>query len=201
MDGLSQRLRGQHARADVRAAPAARLGLIAALLATAPAWALALHPHLNVWALFDGETHLLRSFFLKELIAAGEMYPRWFPQQYGGYGYPTLAYYAPLTYYLLLALAALPALGIYESFQLLAAAGGAFLVAGVYALAWRLWTHAPAAFLAATLTAYAPFVLPDNLFRAGALPRVVGLALAVWLLAACVGLWRAAQGRRRVAPW
>jgi hypothetical protein len=184
----------------VRAAPAGRLGLVAALLATAPAWALALHPHLDVRALFDGETHLLRSFFLEELIAAGELYPRWFPQQYGGYGYPTLTYYAPLTYYLLLTLAALPVIGIYESFQLLSAGAGAALVAGVYALAWRLWRHAPAAFLAAALTAYAPFVLPDNLYRAGALPRVIGLALAAWLLTACVALWQAARVRRRVAP-
>ncbi|MGI8422689.1 MAG: hypothetical protein ACR2NO_00990 [Chloroflexota bacterium] len=36
-----------------------RRGALVALLVTAPAWALALHPHLDVWALFDGKAHLL----------------------------------------------------------------------------------------------------------------------------------------------
>ncbi len=84
-----------------------RRGLGALLVLTLPAWAPLLHPHFSLWKVFDGGLHLRRTLFLRELIADGNWYPRWLPQQFGGYGYPTLNFYAPGLYYLTLALAAL----------------------------------------------------------------------------------------------
>jgi len=79
-------------------------GLILALLASFWAWAPLVDPSVSVWRTFDARNHMIRTHFLLELIPEGEWFPRWFPQQFGGYGYPTLNFYAPLTYYLTAAL-------------------------------------------------------------------------------------------------
>ena len=86
--------------------PAWLPGLALLLLLTVPAWGPLLHPGFSLWQVYDGNLHLRRALFLREMIAGGDWYPRWFPQQFGGYGYPTLNFYAPGLYYLTLALAA-----------------------------------------------------------------------------------------------
>ena len=98
-------------------------GLLVAVLLTLPAWAPFLRPDLNLWQLFDGSSHLRKAWLLAQQIKDGNWYPRWIPDLYGGYGYPTFTFYAPATYYLTLALALLPRIGLYEAFQVLGAGG------------------------------------------------------------------------------
>lgn len=59
----------------------------------------------------DAELHVFRLAELARVVAGGELYPRWAPNFYFGYGYPIFNYYAPLSYYLGLPLALLPGLG------------------------------------------------------------------------------------------
>ena len=47
----------------------------------------------------DAELHIFRLHELTLLIQGGEIYPRWAPNFYHGYGYPIFNYYAPLSYY------------------------------------------------------------------------------------------------------
>ncbi|CAA9281446.1 MAG: hypothetical protein AVDCRST_MAG77-3879 [uncultured Chloroflexi bacterium] len=176
----------------------ASLGVALAL--TLPAWGRFLHPGLDLWALPDGDGHLTRAIQLAALVREGNWYPRWLPQHVGGYGYPALNYYSPAAYYVLLALAALPAVNLFSAFQIAGAAGALGAIVGVFALAWRTLQHPPAAAVAAVAVAYAPYLIQGNLYDRGALPEVIGLALAVWLLVACHGLWMVHAARSR-APW
>jgi hypothetical protein len=178
------------------AVPAWLPGLLVAVLLTLPAWAPFLRPDLNLWQLFDGSSHLRKAWLLAQLIKDGNWYPRWIPDLYGGYGYPTFTFYAPATYYLTLALALLPRIGLYEAFQVLGAGGAAAIVGGVYALAWRLWRHAPAAVWSVAAVAYAPYLFPNNLFMSGWVPQILGNALTVWLLVALLGLWQTVAAPR-----
>ena len=153
--------------------------------------------------LLDGDQHLAKAYSLAQLLAGGERFPRWTPDLYGGYGYPTFVFYAPATYYLLAALATLPGTGLGAAYQVAGAVAAVALVAGAYALGWTLWRNGPAALLTAGAVAYAPYALPTNLFLRGAVPEVAGLALLVWLLCAVTLAWRAAPGagRRGAGRW
>jgi hypothetical protein len=189
-------------RADLRL-PAWAPGLLLALALSLPAWAPFLHPRLEVGRLLDGDQHLAKAYSLAQLLGGGERFPRWTPDLYGGYGYPTFVFYAPATYYVLAALAALPATGLGAAYQVAGASAAAVLVAGAYALGWTLWRNGPAALVAAGAVAYAPYALPTNLFLRGAVPEVAGLALLVWLLCAVTLAWRAppGAGRHAVGGW
>ena len=79
---------------------------------------------------------MFRTHFLLELIPKGEWFPRWFPQQFGGYGYPTLNFYAPLTYYLTAALATLLPGGsaLEAGYVTLLVVASVVVVTGTYAL-------------------------------------------------------------------
>src|SRR5690554_6607688 len=57
----------------------------------------------------DAELHVFRLAELASLVGEGELYPRWAPHFYFGYGYPIFNYYAPLAYYLGLPFALSPA--------------------------------------------------------------------------------------------
>ena len=177
-------------------------GLLLTFVLTAPAWLLFLHPDLDLWELSDGATHLARAYSLEQHIASGDWYPRWFAEHYSGYGYPALNFYAPATYYLIALLAALlPGVGLYGSLQLMGVIGALGMIAGVYALGWKLWRHGPAALFAAAIVAYAPYPLPPNLFLRAAIPEMLGLGLLVWLLVGCTGLWFATSDGRRPTWW
>ena len=173
-------------------------GLLLALVLTAPAWLPFLHPNLNIWELYDGPIHLVRSYSVQQHIASDDWYPRWFAEHYGGYGYPYLNFYAPASYYLTALLASsLPGLGIYTSLQLAGVVGVPGMISGIYTLCWKLWRHGPAALLAAAIVAYAPYPLAINLFLRGAIPEVVGAGLLV----GCTGLWLAAVAGRQFTAW
>ena len=59
----------------------------------------------------DAELHIFRLAELSFLVRGGELYPRWAPNFYHGYGYPIFNYYAPLTYYVGLLFELLPGVG------------------------------------------------------------------------------------------
>ena len=181
-------------------------GLILALVATFWAWAPLLDPSRSVWRTFDAPNHMVRTHLLAVMASQGEWFPRWFPQQFGGYGYPTLNFYASLTYYLTAALATLfPGGSALEgAYVTLLVVASVVVVTGTYALGWVLWRHGPAALLMAMSVAYGPYVLQTNLFVAGAAPHVLGLGLMAWLLTAIHELWRPVPGyawSRRRSWW
>jgi len=167
-------------------------GLFLALIATFWAWAPLIDPSFSVWRTFDAPNHMVRTHLLEVMASQGEWFPRWFPQQFGGYGYPTLNFYAPLTYYVTSALAmVLPGGSAIETaYVTVLVVASITVVTGTYALGWVLWRHGPAALLMAVSVAYGPYVLQTNLFVAGAGPHVLGLGLMAWLLAAVHELWR-----------
>jgi hypothetical protein len=182
--------------------------LTATLALTAPVWAAFLLPTLDIWAVPDGDGHLTRAIELARLIRAGSWYPRWLPEHAGGYGYPALNFYGPATYYATVAIAALPAVNLYSAYQAVGAIASLGVIIGAHTLAWRVLRDWRAALLAGTAIAYAPYVVVGNLFDRGALPEVEGIALTLWLLVACHGLWTAiaapAPGqpaRSRVTRW
>ena len=187
--------------------PAWLVGLTVTFAFTLPAWAPVLSPAFSLWQVDDGRLHLHRALFLGQLIRDGNWLPRWLPQQYGGYGYPTLTFYAPGLYYLVLALAALAAPfvgtsnGLYAGMQGATDLAALAVVLGTFLLVWELWRHAPAAFLAATSVAYAPYVIQGNVYISGSMTHVLGLAWMILLLAACAGIWQRAAVGRPAAGW
>ena len=101
------------------------IGLLMALLLTLPAlWPLLALQGLP--ATPDGPHHLFRLLDFDLALRGDDLYPRWLANHGFGYGFPTLNFYAPLTYYL----AELPHLlgfGFITSLKLVIAVG--FLVA------------------------------------------------------------------------
>ncbi|MEY4406378.1 MAG: hypothetical protein RL345_844, partial [Chloroflexota bacterium] len=167
-------------------------GLLLAILATLWAWCPLVDPTVSVWRTYDAPNHMVRTHLLAVMASQGEWFPRWFPQQFGGYGYPTLNFYAPLTYYVTAALATLFPGGsaIETAYVIVLGVASVAVVTGTYALGWLLWRHGPAALLMAVCVAYGPYVLQVNLFVAGSVPQLFGHALMAWLLAAVHELWR-----------
>lgn len=163
-----------------------------------PAWILVLDPTVNVWSEYDGANHMVRSYLLSRAWNQGEWYPQWSPEQFGGYGYPTLNFYAPLVYIVVAGVArVLPvANGIYDAYVLVTAGAALLLFARTYALAVAVTRHRPVGVVAACLVAYGPYALIPNLYIFGSVPHVAGLALMAWLLTAAHETW-APTGR----PW
>ena len=169
------------------------IGMILAVVATVWAWTV---PSFKVWRTFDGANHMFRTHFLLQMASQGEWFPRWFPQQYGGYGYPTLTFYAPLTYFLMAGLEAVLPGGssIQDAYEAVLVLSAFVVVTGTYSLGWSLWRHAPAAILMAVSVAYGPYVLQTNLLLAGAAPHVLGLGLMPWMLVCMHEGWRQVPG-------
>ena len=122
----------------------------------------------------DGLLHLYRLVALQQAVQQGGLFPRWLPDLAYGYGFPLFVFYAPLAYYLTLAL----------TWSGLSFAGGfnaslslALLLAGsgVYLLVKDMFGPR-AGLLAGVAYVYAPFQLLNSLARGG-LP-------AAWALAA-----------------
>ena len=134
-------------------------GLLLAILATLWAWCPLVDPTVSVWRTLDAPNHMVRTHLLAVMASQGEWFPRWFPQQFGGYGYPTLNFYAPLTYYLTAALATLFPGGsaLEAAYVTLLVVASVVVVTGTYALGWVLWRHGPAALLMAMSVAYGPY--------------------------------------------
>jgi hypothetical protein len=105
----------------------------------------------------DAELHIFRLAELSRVIRSGHLFPRWAPNFYYGFGYPIFNYYAPLTYYLGMAVDLLPVLGPVAAVKAVFVAGLAFAATGMYGFAREWWGRA-AGLLAAALFIYAPYV-------------------------------------------
>ncbi len=146
----------------------------------------------------DGWIHLHRVRSLSEALAAGVLFPRWFPDFAFGYGYPVLNFYAPASYYPAALLQLLGADVLVATRLALACFYGVSGVA-LYRLA-RLWLSLPASLVAAALFLLFPYRLYD-LFVRGALPEFAAflwlpaLAYACALLSArAATAWRSSGG-------
>jgi hypothetical protein len=132
----------------------------------------------------DAELHIFRLYELSQLIRGGELYPRWAPDFYHGYGYPIFNYYAPLTYYLGLPLELLPGVDAVLAVKALFAAGIVLAGIGCYGFVRDNWGR-PAGFVAAAMMMYAPYVQYIDPHIRGALPESFSFAvfpLALWAL-------------------
>ena len=138
--------------------------------------ALALYAATSRWPQTpDGLFHLQRVRSLSEALAAGVLFPRWFPDFAFGYGHPILNYYAPAFYYPP-ALLHWGGIGVIEAVRFTLAL--VFGLSGVtmYVLL-RLWVSLPAALVGSVLYLAFPYHLYD-LFVRGALPE---FAAFLWL--------------------
>ena len=176
-------------------------GALITVLLTLPAWAPVLSPAFSLWQVDDGRLHLHRAFFLAQLIKDGNWLPRWMPQEFGGYGYPTFNFYAPGFYYLTVAAAMISGQGLYFGMQAVTGLACATIVLGIYWLAWEVTHRALAAFLAAVCVAYGPYVIQGNVFLSGSMTHALGLAWMALLLAACLAVWRRASEGLSLSLW
>lgn len=130
----------------------------------------------------DAELHVFRLHELGQLVRVGELYPRWAPNFYHGYGYPIFNYYAPLTYYLGLGVELLPwfdaAAGVKAVFVL------GLLLAGLamYGFVRDQWGRRPA-YVAVSSYLYSPYILYIDPHARGVLAESFSFGLfplALW---------------------
>ena len=167
------------------------MGLLVALLLTAPAWTPWLDPRQYLWGVDDAKNHMIRIYHLAWLIERGVWYPRWLPDMYMGYGYPVLNFYAPIFYYLAWGLGQVLRLSVWDSFRAVGVVAALVSAGGVYALTVALWRRLALGVLAAVVLLYGPYVVQINIFKRGDLPEALALALVPWLLLALMRLWLA----------
>lgn len=140
----------------------------------------------------DGLFHYYRSIVMAWHLQHGDLFPRLSADLGYGYGLPVFNFYAPLFYYpaaLLILLGVAPALAV----NLTAAVAAVLGAWGALRLG-RAWLGETAGWAAAAAQMAAPYWLLD-LYRRGALPELLGLALLPWGMLACYSLAR--QGTRR----
>ncbi|RMH01573.1 MAG: hypothetical protein D6706_01630 [Chloroflexi bacterium] len=132
----------------------------------------------------DAELHIFRLYELSRLVRAGELYPRWAPDFYHGYGYPIFNYYAPLTYYLGLLVELLPRLdavaGIKAVFVMALVGGGV----GIYGFVRDNWGR-PAGYVATAVFLYTPYIQYIDPHVRGVAPETLSFGLfplALWSL-------------------
>ena len=142
----------------------------------------------------DAELHIFRLQELSYLVRGGELYPRWAPNFYHGYGYPIFNYYAPLTYYLGLVVELMPGLGPVEGVKAVFVLGLLAAALGVYGFVRDNWGR-PAGYVAAAAYVYAPYVQFIDPHARGVLAE--SFSLGAFPLA----LWALDRLRRRPAPW
>lgn len=138
--------------------------------------------HVGWFASHEGASYVLRTVEWASGLRRGEIYPRWCPDFYGGYGSPFFVFYAPAVY---AAAGGLAASFLDPVVALKVVVTVASLVAGVgaYALAFGETRRADAALLGALLYLAAPYRLAD-LFVRGDLAEFTALALLPGVLAA-----------------
>lgn len=126
----------------------------------------------------DGTFHVHRIFAMSQLMAQGNIYPRWIPWFHLGYGYPVFNYYSPLATWLG-GVMGVVGLSAPLSFQLITAGSWVFGTLGVAVLGRRFLPDAPA-LLAATLWMYAPVRMHEYWVQ-GSLSHIVATALVPWM--------------------
>ncbi len=137
----------------------------------------------------DAELHIFRLAELSYLLRGGELYPRWAPNFYHGYGYPIFNYYAPLTYYAGFLVEILPRLDAVDGVKAVFVLGILFSAFGMYGFVRDNWGRR-AGYVAAAVFIYAPYVQYVDPHARGVLPESFSFgvfALALWALDR---LWR-----------
>lgn len=128
---------------------------------------------------FDAPNHFYRFVELDWHVRHGDLYPRWFADVYFGFGGPILNFYAPLSYYLLVAIRVLVG-----SFGLAYLIGFGLSLAvaslGMYCWARDQFASPLAGWVAAAAYGLSPYFY-YTMFKRGAYPEMWGLALAPWL--------------------
>lgn len=152
--------------------------LIVGALAIALWW-----PHTAVYWFDSHERfdYVSRTVEYRDALARGELYPRWSPSFYGGYGSPFFNFYAPVVYWLGGALALAtdsPTLAL----KLVVLLGSLLAGLGTFALVQLETKRADAATVAASLYLAAPYRLADVSWR-GDIAEFLALGLlplALW---------------------
>jgi 6-pyruvoyl-tetrahydropterin synthase related domain len=129
----------------------------------------------------EGASYVVRTVEWAAGMQAGQIYPRWSPDLYGGYGSPFFVFYAPAVYATAAALAAVgfdPVTALKIVIALASVASGL----GMYALVIGETRRSDAALLAALLYLAAPYRLADLYWR-GDLAEFVCLAIVPVALA------------------
>jgi len=135
--------------------------LVVSALAIALWW-----PHTAIYW-FDSHEQLdyvSRTVEYRDALAHGELYPRWSPNFYGGYGSPFFNFYAPVVYWLGGALA-LATDSPTVALKLIVLIGSLLAGLGAFALVHLETKRADAAFLAAGLYLAAPYRLANVSWR------------------------------------
>lgn len=141
--------------------------------------------HVDWFQEFDLGAYLVRTVEWAEELRSGQLYPRWAPDLYGGYGEPLFVFFAPAIYSVTGLLTA-TFLEPVTSLKLVALGGSLLAGAGTYALVHGLTRQADAALLGAVSYLAAPYRLGDLYERGdfaefcciGLLPVVIALYLA-----------------------
>lgn len=142
----------------------------------------------------DAELHIFRLAELSRLVRAGELFPRWAPNFYYGYGYPIFNYYAPLTYYLGLGIDLMPVLGPVHAVKALFILGLVGAGIGMYGYVRDLWGRG-AGLVSAAAYVYAPYVLFVDPHARGDLAEAFSFALFP------LALWAMDRLRTRPSSW
>ncbi len=129
----------------------------------------------------DIELHVIRTAELGHLLRGGELYPRWAPDFYYGYGYPIFNYYAPLSYYVAVGLAVIPGVDVVLAVKL--ALMGSLLASGLgmYYLVRHRWGE-HSGIVAAAAYVFAPYVHYIDPYARGVLAESFALALFPWVM-------------------
>jgi hypothetical protein len=133
------------------------------------------------FASHEGGSYVVRTVEWASELRRGELYPRWCPNFYGGYGSPFFVFYAPAVY----AAAGLLAATVLDPFWALKmVALGASIIAGLgtYALVFGETRRREMAFLGAVAYLAAPYRIAD-LFVRGDLAEFTSIALLPGALA------------------
>ena len=165
---------------------------LAALVGLLAAWPFLQYPGLPQGT--DAELHVFRTAELGYSLQSGQLYPRWAPNFFHGFGYPIFNYYAPLTYHLGYWLA----LGRPEDAEmgarlvfLVAFVGGAI---GAYLLG-REFGDEGGGLLGAIAFSFAPYIQLINAHIRGDLPESFALAAIPWVLWGWERVWRRGGGQ------
>ena len=131
----------------------------------------------------DAELHVYRLAELARLVGGGELYPRWAPNFYFGYGYPIFNYYAPLAYYLGLPLALIPTAGAVLGVKFVFILAYVLGAAGIYGFVSDFWGR-QAALVSAAAYMFAPYLQYVDPHARGDLAEFLSFGLfplALWV--------------------
>ncbi len=132
----------------------------------------------NLWLGHDTFPHLFRLVDLDIVLRSRVLYARWLPNLGFFYGFPTLNFYAPLTYYITLTLHWLGA-GFLLATKLSYALSFFVAALGMYVWMRDAWSRR-AALVAAAVYTYVPYHLANAYVR-GTISEHWAQALAPWL--------------------